>query len=50
MDKPETGSFNLKIDGIKVNGISVSSSAEAFLDSGTTWTYLPGALYEAIYE
>ena len=49
MEKPETGSFNLKIDGIKVNGVSVSGSAEAFLDSGTTWTYLPEPLYEAIY-
>ena len=50
MLRPERGSFNLKIDGITVDGNSVSGPAVGFIDSGTTWTYLPGALMDGIYQ
>jgi hypothetical protein len=50
MYRPETGSFKLKIDGISVGGNSVSGPAVGFIDSGTTWTYLPGALMDNIYK
>lgn len=50
MYRPETGSFNIKIDGISMGGNSVSKQAIGFIDSGTTWTYIPGALFDGIYE
>jgi hypothetical protein len=50
MYRPETGSFNLKIEGISVGGNSVSKQAVGFIDSGTTWTYIPVALFDGIYD